>query len=118
MKRNDWILAGIVILIAAIFLMIHNMIPSNSNAMIKITIDGDLYGSYSLYEDQTIDINNTNTFIIEKGTGKMCKADCPDQLCVHQKAISKTGESIICLPNKVVVSVIGGEENELDAITN
>ena len=48
----------------------------------------------------------------------MEEADCPDLLCVHQKAISKEGESIICLPNKVVVTIRGGEETELDAVTN
>ena len=48
----------------------------------------------------------------------MESADCPDQICVRQKAISKEGESIICLPNKVVVSIVGGEEKELDAVTN
>ena len=33
----------------------------------------------------------------------MIRADCPDQLCVKQKAVSKNKESIICLPNKVVI---------------
>ena len=49
---------------------------------------------------------------------KMEWADCPDQLCVHQKAISRTGESIICLPNQVVVSVQGSKEGKLDGIVN
>ena len=45
-------------------------------------------------------------------------ADCPDKLCVHQKAVSRDGESIICLPNKVVVSIEGGEDREMDAVAN
>ena len=48
----------------------------------------------------------------------MTDADCPDQLCVHQKAASKNHESIICLPNKVVVEVNGNKESEFDAVAN
>ena len=43
-------------------------------------------------------------------------ADCPDQICVNHRPVSRNGESIICLPNEVVVSVKGGEEAELDGV--
>ena len=56
--------------------------------------------------------------MIKNGKAKMTDADCPDQLCVHQKAASKNHESIICLPNKVVVEVDGSEESEFDAVAN
>jgi hypothetical protein len=47
----------------------------------------------------------------------MTQADCPDKLCVHQKAISATGETIVCLPNKVVVEIAGETEDaEFDTI--
>ena len=46
----------------------------------------------------------------------MIEADCRDQLCVNQKAISADGESIICLPNKIVVEVESDKESELDAV--
>ena len=56
--------------------------------------------------------------MIENGIAYVTDADCPDQLCVHQKAASKNHESIICLPNKVVVEVDGSEESEFDAVAN
>ena len=80
--------------------------------------DGEVYGTYSLAKDQTIEIQDGNRLRIQNGQAKMEWADCPDQLCVHQKAISRTGESIICLPNQVVVSVQGSKESELDGIVN
>ena len=43
-------------------------------------------------------------------------ADCTDQICVNHRAVSREGESIICLPNQVVISVTDGEEAELDGI--
>ena len=47
----------------------------------------------------------------------MTSADCPDHLCVKQKAISKEGESIICLPNKVVVTVKSDMKSDIDSIS-
>ena len=55
---------------------------------------------------------------IKDGEADMISADCPDKLCVHQKAISKDGESIICLPNQVVVEIESSESSEYDAVTN
>ena len=73
---------------------------------------------YSLGEDQEISINGgTNTLVIKNNRAKMKEADCPDQLCVNQKAISKNNESIICLPNKVVVEVESSENSEFDAVS-
>ena len=83
-----------------------------------VTVDGEVYGTYSLAKDQTIEIQDGNRLRIQNGQAKMEWADCPDQLCVHQKAISRTGESIICLPNQVVVSVQGSKEGKLDGIVN
>lgn len=39
----------------------------------------------------------------------MQAADCPDQICVHHIPIKGGGESIICLPHKLVVEIRGGE---------
>ena len=47
----------------------------------------------------------------------MIEADCPDRLCVKQKAICKNGETIVCLPHKVVVEIRSQEENLLDGQT-
>lgn len=44
------------------------------------------------------------------------EANCPDGICVHHVAISRTGENIICLPHKVVIEIIGSEENKLDGV--
>ena len=118
MKKNDWILIAAVLCVAAICLGIHFFAADSEQVMVEISVDGELFGQYRLDEEQTIDINGTNRLKIADGRADMIWADCPDKLCVHQKAISRDGESIICLPNKLVVSVVGGEESKLDAVTN
>lgn len=47
----------------------------------------------------------------------MIEADCPDKLCVHQGYISRVGEVLVCIPNKVVVEIKSDDsEKELDGI--
>ncbi len=56
--------------------------------------------------------------MIRNGKADMTEADCPDKLCVKQRAISRNKESIICLPNKVVVEADSKENSEFDAVAN
>ena len=58
----------------------------------------------SLYENKVIELKG-NTVEIKDGAVTVIKADCKNQICVNHKPISKKGESIICLPNKVLAEV-------------
>lgn len=118
MKRNDWILIGIVVVIALLFGGIQFFKSADVDGIVQVTVDGEMYGEYSLDENMDIQIDDTNYLSIKNGKATMVEASCPDQLCVQQKSISKDGESIICLPNKVVAAVIGGEESKIDIISN
>ncbi len=60
----------------------------------------------SLDEPCRIDIGS-NVVCIEGSGVCMEYADCPDGLCIKQGKITKGGRSIVCLPNKVVVEIIG-----------
>ena len=54
--------------------------------------------------------------VISGGSCYMKSAHCPDQICVRHKAISKSGESIVCLPHKVVVEISSEEEQDVDIV--
>ena len=87
---------------------------------VKITLDGDTYGIYSLFEDKTIKIEHeghTNIVIIEGGTVRMESSTCKNQICVEHGRISLIGDSIVCLPNRVVVE-IEGKGGEVDVISD
>ena len=79
------------------------LINKGSHGSIRITVDGKEYGTYSLEKDQTIKINDTNVCEIKDGQARMISAQCPDHLCMKQKAIDEKGGTIVCLPNKVVI---------------
>lgn len=118
MKKNDWLLIVVIIIIAAAGFGIHTVNGKKDAGFVTVTVDGRVQGTYSLDKEQTIDIHHTNTLVIKDGKADMVEADCPDKVCVNQKAISLKNESIICLPNKVIVEVTSGEEGELDAVAN
>lgn len=118
MKKNDWILIASILVIAGIGFLIYTILGKQTAGLVKVTIDGELFGTYSLEKDQEIRINETNHLLIEDGHADMIEADCPDQICVDHKTISKNKETIVCLPNKVVVEIVGGEDTEMDAVAN
>lgn len=78
---------------------------------IRITVNGEEYGTYSLAKDQVIQIGDTNTCEIKDGEVRMTEADCPDHLCMKQKAVDSTGGTIVCLPNKVVIEGEKGDSS-------
>ena len=116
MKRNDWLLASGILLIAFAMLAFQLLKAPGDNTEVTISVQGHIYGTYRLSQDQTINIDEKNKVVIENGTARMEWADCPDQICVQHKKISRSGESIICLPNEAVVSIQGGKEAEVDSI--
>ncbi|MDD2980385.1 MAG: NusG domain II-containing protein [Hespellia sp.] len=118
MKKNDMILIAVIVFAAAAIFGWNMFRGQSADAEVEVTVDGTLYGIYDLDKDQKLEINQTNTLTIENHKADMTDANCPDLLCVHQKAVSRNGESIICLPNKVVVTVISKKEAEYDAVTN
>lgn len=116
MKKNDWILAAGIFLMAVLVLGAQLLKGTGEYSEVEIQVEGKLYGTYRLDQNQKIDINDTNKVVIKDGEVHMEWADCPDQICVGHREIKRDGESIICLPNQVVVSIHGGEEPEVDEI--
>lgn len=120
MKKYDWLIAAAVIIIALLWLGIQNLVLNENGTEITVTSGGNVTAAYSLLEDNTITFTDEkggrNVLVIREGRAVMSEADCPDKLCTRQKAISKKGGSIICLPHKLAIEVTKGEESGLDAV--
>lgn len=89
----------------------------------QVTQNGETVGLYPLDEDQTLrfdsDNGGYNIVVISGGTVRVSEASCPDQVCVRKGATDQTNDPIACLPNKLVVQVVGGGEqnNQLDGVS-
>ena len=124
MKKNDVILIAVLLVVALLTaggMRIWQMNNTKDTANVVVTIDGEVYGTYPLSEDRTERIElpdgSYNILVISDGYADVTEASCPDQICVKHNHIRYSKESIVCLPNKVVVTVEGGEENEIDGST-
>lgn len=102
-KKADWILtAGILALaLASVFLFAAFR---KEGGTVRISVNNEIYGQYRLDADQVITLAH-NTVEIKDGRVSVTHADCRDQICVHKGEIGAVGESIVCLPNAVVVEV-------------
>lgn len=58
----------------------------------------------------------TNVIELERDRVRMESSDCPTQDCVHTGWISKPGQSIVCLPNRLVVELVGGGSPDVDVV--
>lgn len=85
----------------------------------EIYLDGALVRQVhwaSLTETIEIPVGEGNILCADGAGVWMKHADCPDQLCVKQGKISSGSLSIVCLPNRVTVSLKNAPEGGLDGI--
>lgn len=122
MKKADFAVIAAVVLLAAVFFGVNARNGSRAvagDAKVIVMSEGKLYGQYRLDTDQTIKLSTEghyNQIRIEDGKVWMEEADCHDQICVDTREAVRPGESIVCLPNRVIVRVEGSGEQEVDSI--
>ena len=121
-KKNDVILIAIILIVVAIGILLMNIFKTEGSFAV-VKIDGVETNKFSLSEDIEFIIetgeNNEqkNTLVIKDGKAFVRDANCPDKICEGHQKISYKGETIVCLPHKVVIEIVADEViNELDAV--
>ena len=116
LKRDIILVLSMVIIAAAAFLIINFAVKKDgSYAVIKV--DGNVIKTLDLNSGETtIEVNGyqggVNKVVINDGKVSMTEADCPDELCVKTGKISRVGETIVCLPQRVVVEIKGSQDDD------
>lgn len=115
--RYDLLLIVGALMVAAIFWLVTR--PGGEGAFAVVSIDGEEAGRYALSEDLSVTFGDGeyNTLQISGGTAAIVEANCGDHTCVRTGRISREGETIVCLPHKLTVTVVGGEVSEFDAVS-
>ncbi|MDR1042340.1 MAG: NusG domain II-containing protein [Clostridiales Family XIII bacterium] len=117
-NRKHDIALFVVLIVAGVILFAVIDFMKAEGASVDVHVDGKVVASYPLSTDREVELgyNGHNSLVIKEGQAKVTGADCPDKLCVKQKAISREGETIVCLPHRLVVKISGGEGSGVDGV--
>ena len=88
----------------AVILGIYIFLFSSPGKNVVIKQDNKVLYELSLYENKIIELEG-NTIEIKNGKADVTKATCKNQICVRHKKIENKGESIVCIPNGVIVEI-------------
>ncbi|MDO4965475.1 MAG: NusG domain II-containing protein [Lachnospiraceae bacterium] len=122
MNKYDLIPTSAAVIVALVWFIVSLIFSSNGER-------ADIYLNNTLIESLDLSVERDGSVISDGNTllsynisgGKIdvTSADCEDKLCVHQKPISKNGENIVCLPQKIVITINSDTKSgEFDGFTN
>jgi hypothetical protein len=121
-RINDIVLITVLVLIPLLmFAFGRTGDEIAGSAALLITVDGIPYDTLPLSDEKELTITTEDGFnkvVVMGGEAWVSDADCPDKVCVYHSRISKSGEQIVCLPHKVVLEIIRGEEGDIDSISH
>ena len=110
-KKNKTGLIVIIALIAAacILAVVFWFMNKGPASSVVIKVDGNVVKTVSINQNQTINVEN--------GVVDVREADCDNQICVNSSTITKPGQTITCIPHRVVVEIVGGSDG-VDSVVN
>ncbi len=121
-RKTDLIIpaAGLLAAILIYLIPVFGAPVSDAAGEAVVTVGGEFYASYPLSQDTDVVIPGVKGFnnhlVIRNGEADIIDALCPDKICVHERKISRDGETLVCLPNRVVVEIRSGKEDGFDAV--
>ena len=126
MKLLKYFTKGDIVLVVSLFLLsvaslagVRNLYKSGKNVVVEV--EGRHVLELSLDKNVTKSVEGPlgeTIVVIEKGKANVIESPCPHKYCIRMGQISRRGEVIICVPNRVVVKIHGGSEEEsFDGVT-
>lgn len=116
--RSDIILVA-ALLIISLSVLLFMFLTREEGDVAEVSVNGVKVAEYPLSVDGVFYLNGgTNVLVIENGEAYIREATCPDKYskngCVNTGKISYVGQKIVCLPNKVIVEIVGEGEGIVD----
>ena len=122
MKKGDYLVIVIILFVSVGVFSLTRAKVVNGASFLVITVDGKEEGRYPLNKDRQIHLDTKyghNVVTIEDGKSFVSESDCKDKICMNQGSISVDKTSVICLPNRVVLTIeTENQKNDIDAVIN
>ena len=107
---RDWIAFAAVLLLAVLLTVLPLLTARAGGELVVTTPEGEQI--YPLSEDAAFEIVSrgiTLSVVIEDGAAYVKDSTCPDGVCRSTRAVSKRGETVLCAPAGVQLTVRGGD---------
>lgn len=117
-KKTDIIIIASVTLLAILSFCLF-LGGSEEATTVTVKIGGKVAEQYTLDDIGEYEIKGESginiSLVIEKNGVYVKSSDCPDKVCEKTGKISRSGQSIICMPGKVSIT-LDGSDDQADAI--
>ena len=111
-NKKDLLFIAAILLAASLAFFFFRPQPSESLSRAEISVDGKAVMELDLSEDQVLTVDGAgggyNRIQVRDGAVSVLEASCPDKVCVHTGTVRYPGETIVCLPNRMIITVIQG----------
>lgn len=120
-KKLDFVIIAVLMILSFLpeIILGASVGKGFNNTYAEITISGKLYKTIPLSKhkgEETIELktkNGVNIIKIKDNKIGIIEADCPDKVCMNPEYIEKAGESLVCLPHKVMIEIKGRAEDDI-----
>jgi len=119
LKIGDLILIGLLSLVIIVSFLTLHLLRINGE-FVSIYVEGNQIYRLSLKEDTEIKVNGimgVTRIRVQKGSVNIVEAPCPNKICKKMGKISRSGEILVCVPNRLVLRITGKMDSEIDGIT-
>ena len=115
--RPDVIVISVIVFVT-LLLLLFSFIFKRSGSVAVVEIEGEVVREYPLSKDGTFSLNGgTNVLVIENGEAYLTYSQCPDHTCEKTGKIRYVGQTIICLPNKLSITIRGSSDDGVDLVS-
>lgn len=119
LHRADLLLIAGLLSVSLLAYAVIQFMVKKDGVYAVVKVDGQIVHQLSLKQAGSFTVEGyqggRNVIVVDEGSVYMQEADCPDKVCVRTGKISHTGETIVCLPHRVVVE-ISGQAASLDSM--
>ena len=115
--KSDIIVISVILAFALLFILFFE-VTKKEGTFVEVTQGGEVIGKYSLLSDGVYTLNGgTNELTIKDGVAYMTYSNCPDHTCENTGKLRHVGQTIICLPNDLTVTVVGVADDYVDFVS-
>ncbi len=109
-KKQDLLLIAAILAAACVLFFAYSLFHSGPAAWAEVSVDGKVIRELDLSLDADFTVTGhgggTNRIIVSQGAISVTEASCPDKVCVHTGTIRHAGETIVCLPNRLIITIL------------